>query len=77
VQIFGEEGAAGQKLVQWRDGDFRPYLPTANTGVKSNGPYAPKRPQRQLMIVIASIAVLGTILMVIGLRNLRSTRLRQ
>lgn len=77
VQIFGEEGAAGQKLVQWRDGDFHPYLPTANTGVNSNGPYAPKRPQRQLMIVIASIAVLGAILMVIGLRNLRSTRLRQ
>jgi predicted nucleic acid-binding Zn ribbon protein len=36
-----------------------------------------KRRQRKMMIVIASIAILGAILLAMGLRSLRASGLRQ
>jgi hypothetical protein len=77
VQIFSEQGAAGQRLVQWRDGEFRPYLPMANVDVDGGVLSETKRRQRKMMIVIASIAILGAILLAMGLRSLRASGLRQ
>lgn len=77
VQIFSEHGAAGQRLVQWREGGFRPYLPMASVNVEGGVLDETKRTQWRMRIVIASIAILGVILLAMGIRSLRASGLRQ